>query len=66
MVRILCFHFMGSISDQETRIPQAMQCSQKKKKKKKKKKNYVLVSVGNAGHHVIIETHYFSSPIAVL
>ena len=38
----------------------------KKKKKKKKKKNYVLVSVGKAGHHVIIETHYFSSPIAVL
>ena len=37
VIRILCFHFMGSIFDQETRIPQAMQYSQKKEEEEKEK-----------------------------
>ena len=38
VVRIMCFHCMGSISGQETKIPQAMQCSQKKKEEEEKEK----------------------------
>ena len=57
VVRTQCLHCRGPglIPVQGTKIPQAMQCSQKKKKKKLNTFIYLLTGYSNAFHFVCLQ-----------